>query len=103
MMSHRPFGLSYADIAACPSKKLSVRRSTTCLAVCSLPMAKLARWVDGVRVEVIEWWQSLRGRERAIIRDYPVIGSRNNPAFPMGARHATRNSALESVIWGYSR
>jgi hypothetical protein len=40
-------------MAAWPSKKLSVRRSTTRRAVCSLPMAKVARLVLGVSVEVI--------------------------------------------------
>src|SRR3954463_3663415 len=49
-MSQRPPEPSNADIAAWPSKKLSVRRSTTRLAVCSLPIAKLARWVLGVTV-----------------------------------------------------
>src|SRR5664280_1143113 len=43
-----------AAIAAWPSKKLSVRRSTTGLATTSSPMAKLARWVEGVTVGVIE-------------------------------------------------
>src|SRR3954453_4735394 len=49
-MSQRPPEPSNADIAAWPSKKLSVRRSTTRLAACSLPIATLARWVLGVRV-----------------------------------------------------
>src|ERR1700722_309529 len=40
-------------MAAWPSKKLSVRRSTTRFAVCSLPMAKLARLVLGVSVDDI--------------------------------------------------
>src|ERR1700731_268860 len=53
VMPQRPPGPSNAAIAAWPSKKLSVRRSTTRLAVCSLPIAKLARWVLGVRAEVI--------------------------------------------------
>src|ERR1700693_5570632 len=90
MMPHRPFGPSNADIAAWSSKKLSVSRSTTRLSVCSLPMAKLARWVDGVRVEVIEW-RSLRGREiqagdHTYLCDinYPVIVWPNNPLRPRG-------------------
>ena len=44
-----PVGPSNAAIAAWPSKKLSVSRSTTRLAACSLPMAKVAREVAGVR------------------------------------------------------
>jgi hypothetical protein len=52
-MSQRPFDRSNAVMAAWPSKKLSVRRSTTRRAVCSLPMAKVARLVLGVSVEVI--------------------------------------------------
>src|SRR5258708_14802855 len=105
-MPHRPFGPSNADIAAWSSKKLSVRRSTRRLAVCSVPMAKLARWVDGVRVEVIEW-RSLRGRKsrQAIIRylcniNYPVIAWRNNPASPLrAAQPIAGNPRLKSVSW----
>ena len=48
--SQRPSGRSNAAIAAWPSKKLSVSTSTTRLAVCSSPIAKLARCVDGVDV-----------------------------------------------------
>jgi len=45
--SQRPSGRSNAAIAACPSRKISFSKSTTCLATCSLPMAKVARLVLG--------------------------------------------------------
>src|SRR4030081_361690 len=64
-MSQRPPGPSNAAIAACPSKKLPVRRSTTRFAVCSLPIAKVARWVLGVIVEeVINGPEDLEARVR---------------------------------------
>src|SRR5215831_3473612 len=47
--SQRPSGRSNAAIAASPSKKTSSSRSATRLADFSSPMAKLARWVAGVR------------------------------------------------------
>ena len=53
LTSQRPSGRSNAAITASPSKKPSVRRSTTCFAAGSLPIAKFARWVLGVVVEVI--------------------------------------------------
>ena len=43
LIPQRPSGPSNAAIAAWPSKKLSVRRSTTRFAACSLPIAKVAR------------------------------------------------------------
>jgi hypothetical protein len=51
--SQRPSGRSNAAIAAWPSKKLSFSKSTMRRAVCSLPMAKVARRVLGVRVAVM--------------------------------------------------
>src|SRR5258708_34644448 len=58
-MSQRPPGPSNADIAAWLSKKLSVRRSTTRLAACSLPIAKLAQWVAAIVADVITAIQRL--------------------------------------------
>src|SRR5262245_45945842 len=48
--SQRPSGRSNAATAASPSKKISVSTSTMRFAACSSPMAKLARWVEGVTV-----------------------------------------------------
>src|SRR5215212_1509803 len=50
-MSQRPPAPSDAAIAASPSQKLSLKRSTTRFAVCSLPIGKVARWLLEVRVE----------------------------------------------------
>ena len=58
-MAQRPPGPSCADIAAWPSKKLSVRRSKARLAACSLPIAKLARWVAAIVADVITAIQRL--------------------------------------------
>src|ERR1700761_2264528 len=73
-MSHRPSGRSNAAIAAWPSKKLSVSKSTTRLAAASLPMAKWARWVAGVTVDGI-WVRpapSRRDRRTARRADAPA-------------------------------
>ena len=71
VMSQRPPGPSYAAIAAWPSKKLSFSRSTTRLAACSLPIAKLARRVAGVMVEVIKG-SGEDGADRASLRSLSV-------------------------------
>src|SRR3954452_25201376 len=52
-MSQRPPAPSDAAIAASLSKKLSLKRSSTRFAVCSLPIGKVARWLVGLTVEVM--------------------------------------------------
>src|SRR5436190_13878711 len=52
-MSQLPPAPSDAAIAASPSEKLSLKRSTTRFADCSLPIGKVARWVLGLTVEVM--------------------------------------------------
>src|SRR5229473_3278278 len=85
-MPQRPSDRSNAAMAAWPSKKLSVRRSTTRRAVCSLPIAKVARLVLGVR-EVIKGPGNRCGRKCVVLQiHYPVTGWRNNPACPMASQ-----------------
>src|SRR4029077_17894695 len=52
-----------------PSKKFSVRRSATRLAVCSSPIAKVARCVLGVSVVVIENFGCVRCGTWAVVAE----------------------------------
>src|SRR5450755_4413317 len=96
MTSQHPPGPSNADIAAWPSKKLSVRRSTTRFAVCSLPMANVARWVLGVEgIEGPGKWRNGRSVQRLSISDARAVRWRPGLKFPLldgqtpAAIHAT--------------
>src|SRR5216684_360133 len=73
-MPQRPSDRSNAAMAAWPSKKLSFRRSTTRRAVCSLPIAKVARLVLGVR-EVIKGPGNRCGRKCVVLQN-PLPGNR---------------------------
>src|SRR5450432_114470 len=75
-MSQRPSDRSDAAMAAWPSKKLSVRRSITRRAVCSLPIAKVARLVLGVSVEVIKGPGNRCRRKIRCPLPHPLPGNR---------------------------
>src|SRR6266849_6834308 len=99
--SQRPSGPANAAIAAWPSKKLSVRRSTTRRAVCASPIANVARLVLGGRVEDIKgpgsWGR--RGRECLGLKFEPCAGVFGEKQTPH-AHGASRRPSPQAVSFG---